>query len=316
MKTRHIPMIGLLAMAFALLPLQLRAQESYTVALFTPNLNFSDGVARNDFVSEVAEELESETGLTWTGQAFARQSDFEASLRQGIDLAIIDGEFYAAKGRSLTPIASLKAHGETAIAMRLLVSSEISSVYELKGKRLALTRAGGYTEDLIGAELLGGEVDAKDFFGDIDYVKDARSALNALSLGKADAILVFDDYKKSNKSLFKTSSVPLPVIALTNDQLPESVQTDIKRAVRSLSVSGASLVDSSGSYAGDAVRSFRSATKKSASRPDIEMAQMTTIDLDIGSVDLKLEGDALKPEAGGEHFFLPPLEALTPSEFE
>lgn len=291
------------------------AEEAYTVALFTPGLDFKDGVERNDFISRVAEELTADTGVVWQGKAFARRADFEAALRKdSLDVVIVDGDYFAARGARFDPVASLKASGgATARKMLLVVASGsgVDELHELLGRTLTVPEAASeLTARFFAGDVLGGELAADKFFGRIDEAKDVRAAINAVELGKADAALVFDGYDGSLRTIATTAAVPLPIVAVTSQRIEGDLLTRTRAAARALDVSGARLVSGSTGYDEGAVRDFKSRAARDRVRIDLELAAAEPLVLDLGQLELpRPSTTALVPVAGiSEPFVLPPLE--------
>lgn len=297
-------------------PAEARADEAYTVALFTPSLDFRDGVERNDFVTRVAEQLAAETGVVWQGKAFARRADFEAALRKSaLDVVIVDGDYFAAKGARFDAVASLAASGgATARAMALVVasSSELDALHELRGRTLAVPDAAvDLSGRFVAGDVLGGELAADDFFGRIEAVKDVRAAINAVELGKADAALIYDTYDAGLRAVVATAAVPLPVVAITSSRLQGELLSSTRRAARNLSVSGAQLIRGSGAFDDGAVRDFKARAARARVRHEPELAEPELLTLELGPLKLPEHSDAaLAPATGDEPLVLPSIHSL------
>jgi len=300
---------------FVVLPCNGNTQEDvYSIALFTPNLDFKDGVARNSFVTEIAATLSDQTAVTWTAKAFARQADFESELRkEGIDLAIIDGVYFAAKGSKMTPIASLKSAGGSAESMKVYVRSGVgTSLHELRGKKLVIAESGGYLERIMSGEVLGAEIAADEFFSEVQRVKDVRSAINALELGNADVTMAYGSYAEGLKSVFETPEVPLPVIAITSKRLDGELLDEVKKSVRKLTTTGAGMIAGAGSYNGDAVRRIRSMASKKRTTRTPELIVPKDLVLEVGRLNLPTKDSLLEPIQAGDVFMLPDLNDVVP----
>ena len=85
-------------------------------------------------------------------------------------------------------IAAAVRGGESSHGWQL-VARGADKLDALKGKRVLVPGIGGRETELVLNVLLGGEV-AKDFFAKIETAPDTVSALAALGLGKADAVVV------------------------------------------------------------------------------------------------------------------------------
>ncbi len=305
--------LGLVAVVLALVAASAAtAQESYVVGLFAPNLDFKDGVARNDYVKALARVFAAECGGEWDGQSFARPGDFEAALRKGaLDVVVVDGEYFAAKGASLVAVGALTARGEVGRPLKVVTKRNgPDALHKLRGKTLALVSSGGLAERFVSGDVLGAEIAARDFFGRIEEVRDVRSALNAVDLGKADAALAFEGYEEGFRVLYTTQAVPLPVVAVASTRISGELLAKVKRASRSLDVSGADLVNGSAAHSDELIRRFRSAANRKKSGFKLELIAPTELQLELGEMVLLERKDRLEVFAGAEPLRLPELREL------
>ena len=248
-----------LGLACLLVPAIAQAQDVYGVAIFAPCLDFKDGAARNDYISKVADYFSKSTGLKWEGQAFARASDFEAA-RSKLDVVIVDAEYYANKLSSLTPIGELSGTSGPTRSMKVIAKRGGSDkLYNYKGKRLAIVSNTPLAKNFFESNVLGSEATLSSYFASVDEVRDVRAALNAVELGKADLTLAFDGYDRGYTTIYTTSPVPLPVIAVSSSRLSGSQLESVKLAARSINVSATSIVNASTSYSQSGVSSFKAA---------------------------------------------------------
>jgi hypothetical protein len=301
-----------LLLTTVLLSTNAEAQDDYVVGLFTPSLDFADGVARNDFVSKVAEKLSDDTGMSWTGQAYARSSDFESALRKGaLDLVIIDGEYHSAKGSKLQAVASLSASGKSSRAMKLVTKrGRFNALHELRGYRLVLPDAGGYAERFVSNEILGGELSAAEFFASVDEAKDVRAAINAVELGNADATLVFEGYESGLQSIESTRSVPLPIIAIASSRIQGELASSVKQGARSITVSGAKIISSASSYNDSAVRDYRTVCNRKRTSLQPELLAPSELSLELGTFSVVSRKESLQPSSRASSFVVPSIEEI------
>lgn len=291
----------LLFFFICLVPVAVSAQ-SYTVAIFAPSLDFKDGAARNEYVSKVAAAFTKASRVNWTGQAFARASDFEAA-RSSADVVIVDSDYYSTKLSNLTPVAMLTGSGSTSQKMKLIAKRGSSDkLYNYRGKRLVLVSGSGLNKKFVEATALGNEVALEQYFGSIEEVRDVRSALNAIDLGKADITLAYDGYASSYTSVYTTPSVGLPVIALSSNRLGAQQLEAIKGAAKSLGISAASLVSSSSSFSSGDANNMKNASGS-------QKSNMSYALMDPQSSKIQVYSTPLLPKTNG--LFLNPSVVYT-----
>ena len=305
-----MPFLTVALLIFSAGPVQ---AEDLVVGLYTPNLDFADGVARNGYVSKVADALSSGTGDTWSGRAYARRGDFESALKSGeLDVVVVDPAWFGARGGTLKAVASLTASGRSARAMYVFVKpGSATSIHQLKGQRIAIPDV-PLMDDLLTGDVLGGEVDAGSFFGAVDRVKDVRAARNAVELDKADAFLAWDGYGDGFAALYSTADVPLPVVAIAG-KLGSSTESEIRSAVRGMSASGANLVSGASSYSSSDMRRFKAAASRKQRTRRPELMAPADIELSVGRLGNVKSGDGdLRPTRAADAFVLPRVEEAAP----
>lgn len=232
--------------------------DDITIALFAPSIYFEDTVARASFISTVAGAIESEIGIPVMGVNFSSASDLD-----DVDFAIVDG-FYFADSEIGDPLASAEHDGDTTAALGLLVGSStgFESLSDLRSSRLILPRQNDLLEDFISAVVLHGELDAEEFFGEIEYTSNIESALSAVSQGRADATFGFAEYG-SRSGLFVLAEYddgPMPVVVQLNDDLSDDFADQVADAFQSISsrdpLDGFTRFDSGGvsAFSSDAAR--------------------------------------------------------------
>ena len=247
-----------------LAPCAVMAQN--TVAFFAPNLDFKDGAERNAYISKVAKALSSKTGMAWEGKAFARAADFEAA-RSSIDVAILDADYFTQKGGSLTPVAMLSASGQTTRPLKIIArKNDSDKLYDYRGKRLAVVSNTALTPAFVTASALGNEIKASEYFSSIDEVRDVRSAINAVEVGKADLSLVFDGYDSGFTTLYTSPAVSLPSVALNSARVTGANAEQIRAALLDIDVRASSFVTGTTAYNAQDAGAYRRVanTRKSA----------------------------------------------------
>ncbi len=261
--------------------------QTHTVAIFAPSLDFKDGAARNAFVTKIAKSLSDKTGMQWTGSAFARASDFEAA-RSTVDLAILDTDYFSSKSGSLKPVAMLSSNGATTRRLKVIAKRGSSDkLFNYRGKRLTLVSSSPLVKSFFTANVLGSEVSADSYFSSIEEVRDVRSAINAVELGKADLTMIYDGYDSGFTTVYTSPAVALPVIAMNVSNLSTAEAESVKNAVLSISLS-ASLVNGVSSYsAADASTFKRLASEKKASTLDYQLMEPEQAQIPIRTATLK-----------------------------
>ena len=238
--------------------------DDITVGLFVPSIYFEDTVARASFISTVAGAIESEIGIPVMGVNFSSAGDID-----DVDFAIVDGIYYS-DSEVGNPLASAEHDGDTTAPLGLLVGSStgFESLSDLRSSRLILPRQNDLLEDFIGAIVLHGELDADEFFGEIEYTSNIESALSAISQGRADVTFGFAEYG-SRGGLFVMEEYddgPMPVVVQINDDLSDDFVDQVAEAFRSIGarapLEGFSRFDSEGlsGFSSDAARNRPSRT--------------------------------------------------------
>ena len=162
--------------------------DGTTVGLFAPTAPFPSTAARVELASRLGEHLAPALGGKATGKVFARAADFAAAVKRGeVTVALVDAAYLASAGGNYTVVAAAVRGTEGQHGWQLV--SRGDKIAALKGKRLLVPSVGGREADFAINVMLGGEV-GKDFFAKIEAAPDTASALAALGLGKADAVIV------------------------------------------------------------------------------------------------------------------------------
>lgn len=241
------------------------AAQTKTVALFAPSLDFKDGGARNQYVTRVAKILADKTGLKWEGNAYARASDFESARAQS-DVAIVDAEYFSYKSGGMRPVGMLSANGTNVRRLKVVAKKGSSEqLYTYRGKRLALVSSTPLSKSFFTSSVLGNEAKVDSYFSSIDEVRDVRSAINAIEMGKADLALVYDGYESGLTTVFTTPPVGLPVIAVNATRLTGPQFEQVKDAILSINAQASEFVTGATAYnAIDAAAFRRIANEKKA----------------------------------------------------
>lgn len=254
-----------------------------TVAIFAPNLDFKDGAERNAYVTKIAKSLSEATGANWTAQAFARAADFE-SARSNIDVVILDADYYSSKGGSLKPVGMLSASGQTSRSFKVITRRGASSkLYDYRGKRLAIVANTSMANAFVTASALGNEIKATEYFGSVDEVRDVRSAINAIEVGKADISLVYDGYDSGFTTVYTSPAVGLPIVAINGSRLSGEKAERVKSALLNTKVRASSFITGIASFDSSDAGSYR---RVAMTRKSTSLSYMP-IEPDVAKVDFQ-----------------------------
>lgn len=175
---------------FVVLTVATTAQaDNVTVGLFAPSAPFASTAARVELANRLGDHLGKALGGTGSGRNYARAGDFSAAVKKGdVTVAVVDATYLASAGGNYTVIAAAVRGGETTNAWQL-VARGVDKIGGLKGKRVLVPGVGGRETDFVLNVLLGGDI-GRDYFAKIEASPDTASALAALGVGKADAVVV------------------------------------------------------------------------------------------------------------------------------
>ncbi|MBQ1925948.1 MAG: PhnD/SsuA/transferrin family substrate-binding protein [Proteobacteria bacterium] len=281
-------------MAFAGLMLAPGLALGEVVAIYAPNLDFKDGAERNAYVNKVAKALSSATGQNWEGRAFARAADFE-NERSKVDVAILDADYFSGKSGTLRPVAMLSANGQTTRALKVIAKKGGSDkLYKYRGKRLALVSNASLAGAFMTASALGNEIKASEYFSAIDEVRDVRSALNAVEMGKADLTLVYDGYDSGFTTVYMSSGVGLPIIAINSSRVTGDNAETVKHALQNISIHTSSFITGSAVYnAGDAGAYRRIAATRKTNTLSYQPLEPEVVKVNLTSTALQKRTDGI-----------------------
>lgn len=212
--------------------------KKLTIAIYAPNTPFASGQDRFNFVDRLAKQITSVAGVTAEGKAFVNSADFEKAVAaKQVDFAVVDGVYLAMKGVPYSVLATATNGGETAPKWGVFSSTE-QSVKDLQGKKLAVARTGSRDDDFIGNAIFDGELQVKKFFGPKTMAPDISSAVSAVSLKKADAVIAPESEGKGMKNLFDAGRIPNAAFCQIAS-VGADVAGKVRTAVTNYSVSGA-----------------------------------------------------------------------------
>jgi hypothetical protein len=190
-----------------------------TVGLFAPSAPFPSTAARVELANQLGAAVGKALDVPGSGRVYARAVDFAAAVKRGeVTLALVDAAYLASSGGNFTVIAaSLNADARADRAWQLIASAG-AKIADLQGKRVLVPSLGGREADFVFDVLLGGDV-GRDFFAKIEAAPDTASALVALELGKADAVVVPAGELPANAAELLKLPAPPALAALPNPML-------------------------------------------------------------------------------------------------
>jgi hypothetical protein len=216
-------LLGLSAMA--------SAQKKYVIAIYAPNAPFASGTDRFNFASRLAQQISSVAGVQAEGKAFARAGDLEAAIKaKQVDFAVIDGVYLAQRGVPYQVLAIATTGGETQPKWALFAAAP-GDPKSLQGKKLALPRSGPRDDDFVGNALFNGELSVKKFFSAKSETPDLVSALEAVKLHRADAVLAPISEGKGLSKIMEVDRVPNAAFCEVAGNTPSDVISKVKEAV-------------------------------------------------------------------------------------
>jgi hypothetical protein len=293
MRSRSLKLAFLSTLALALgAALPARAQQPagpIVIAIYAPNAPFEGADARYAYVQRLATHIGSVAGVPAKGQAFARAGDFEAAVKKGaVDFAIVDSVYLAS--RTFKVIATATTGGATSKHWALFVGAGVPNFLGLQGKRLAYASSGPRDLAFIENAMLDGEVNVAKFFGAKQGTPDVASAVAAVSLGKADAVVAPADRGKGLRKIFDAGSVPNPGFVQVKTGLTDALVSSVTKAVLGFGAGGA--LDGWRGGGGDAYRVLAGrmgahSRKAAMSEPDVLRLESQDVLL-LGKIDTAL----------------------------
>jgi len=236
----------LLVLGLLALPAPLAAQAgagpppaSLTLAFFTPQLAFPGALERSGWQSAVAAHLSAATGLTVEAKGFARAGDFRTFLHRSPGaLAIADAQLALAAG--WTPLLQAVSADGVAVLPLAVASLQPGTLSALQGRTLILADSGGGEKALVGGLVLAGEVPPAKFFGKLAVAPDAPSAAAAVSLGKADAALIYSFIarERGRALVLETEGAPLPLLVAAGKEPSLEVRSRVAAALAAAPAGG------------------------------------------------------------------------------
>jgi len=161
-----------------------------TIGLFAPSAAFPSTAARVELANRLGGELGKALNVSGSGRVYARAADFAAAVKKGeVTLALVDPAYLAGAGGNPEVVAVAVSSDDKTAGPWQFVARGGATIADLQGKHVLVPNLGGREVDFVLNVLLDGGV-GRDFFAKIEPAPDTASALAALALGKADAVVV------------------------------------------------------------------------------------------------------------------------------
>jgi ABC-type amino acid transport substrate-binding protein len=208
------------------------ADKPLTIAIYAPNAPFQSGADRFSFITRLAQQVTSAAGVPAVGKAFVRSSDLEAAIKnKQVDFAVIDGVYLAERGVPYAVLATATSGGETSPKWALF-SSTATKIDELQGKKLSIASSGPRDAEFASNALFDGEVQIGKFFVAQNKAPDIASAVQAVSLKKADAVFAPESQGNGLHKLFDVRDrVPNAAFCEIGAGLAPDLVSKVKAAV-------------------------------------------------------------------------------------
>ncbi|MCX5744768.1 MAG: hypothetical protein NT062_19950 [Proteobacteria bacterium] len=220
MRTSLLPVVlAMLASSASADPAKL------VVGIYVPSVEFGTAQARLAYVQGLAKAIEGATGIKTEAQSYANVA---ALRKDAVDLAILDGQCYAADPRGRL-VATATIGGATTRAFALYASTP--DMLSLKGKTLAFVSTGCNDAAFVDHAMLDSEVDG-GFFGARTGKPDLTAAIAEVASYKAaHAVFAPVGTAKGLTKLFDAGLVPNPALVTPSGKLPEPLVDKIAAAV-------------------------------------------------------------------------------------
>jgi len=226
MRALRLSLLAMLATLVAFAPPATAfAAEELTVGVFLPQASFATNAERSAWAERFANDLTAKAAGAFTvrAQVFARKEDALAFSGR-VDLLVSDGLFALERG------GDVLAHATISPGVALY-AADAKNVSELAGKSIAAAEAGPAELAFYSNTVLGGELAADKFFGDIKSLKDASAALGAVKSRAVAAAFAPIGHPAAAglKILAQGGDYPIAVVAVVNktrvDPIKEALLT-------------------------------------------------------------------------------------------
>lgn len=196
------------------------------LALFCPDVAVTP-YQLFDEVDRIAQHLSKQIGRTVEGRGYKTRRDLGADIRSAKMHFGIIGGFHLA---SLKQVRKLLAVGSTPGGAWTLMAPGDKSPSDLKGKTLQLPDVSPAVIGFLEHGLLDANLRPKKHFK-IVKSPDLFSAIEAVRIGRAAAVLAPDNIKGLSPVLPSRLQVPPPALVLLSSRVEESTVKQIRRAV-------------------------------------------------------------------------------------
>ena len=201
--------------------------EELTVGVFLPQASFATNAERSAWAERFVADLGERAGGAFTvkAQVFARREDAVAFSGR-VDLLVSDGLF------SLDRAGEVLAHATLSPGVALY-AADAATVGELAGKAIAYAEAGPAELSFYSNTVLGGELVAAQFFGEIRTLKDASAALAAVKARTVQGAFAPVGHPASAglKLVAQGGNYPLAVVTVVQRTKVEAVREALLLAI-------------------------------------------------------------------------------------
>ena len=218
------------------------APPAATVGFFDPYAPFTSPLERARFTERLAEAVSKSGGKTVGGAAYSKAADLIRDLGSNrVHVGMVNPQFIVgtAAAVDVQPILVGTREGShrCPYALYASVRSRARNLSQLKGKRLAIVRAGSVDANFILNAILQGEVRDVRYFKNIVLVPDLAGAIGTLRFGRADAFFGPDlDYRRRFRGrglrrLASTGST-LCMMVVVDRRLKDAQRRELKRVFK------------------------------------------------------------------------------------
>ncbi len=219
--------VTLLTLSAICVPTVALAAEELTVGVFLPQASFATNAERSAWGERFANDLTAKANGAFTvrAQVFARREDALAFSGR-VDLLVGDGLYALERGGDVIAHATISP----GVA---LYAADAKTVGELAGKSIAAAEAGPAELAFYSNTVLGGELAADKFFGEIKSLKDASAALGAVKSRAVAAAFAPVGHPASAglRILAQGGDYPIAVVVVVNKARIEPLREALLTAI-------------------------------------------------------------------------------------
>ena len=204
------------------------------LGVYTPRLYFKDNLQRTRFARDVAASLSQATKMEIRGRAFTQLRDLRAFMNaKRLDLGLLDAGILSSLGGRVNVVGTAASSNGVKPPFAVLARDSHAGIRSLKGRRLALVKAGPRELSLISNFALEGEVAAEKYFGDIRWASDMAEVVRWLKSGTVDCTLAYADMAKRTglSVVVPLQGMPMPRLVVVRGSSAESYREQLVRGL-------------------------------------------------------------------------------------